>query len=176
MPQTDFHHRHALWRAYLYVDLADECTESRRDRGLHEAHMDSAMLHARIAIQRIFEWLKRKSPPGWKQWYDSKCAQYPGIAHFKEHRDYNVHESATKVGQVVYPDTIGIKTPPPPRPAKDHYYFPKSPYAGLNPSQTPAIDFVRAYLADVESFVFAADKKYRFNTHAISPLSSTTNP
>lgn len=90
--------RHALSRARLFLDLADECPMEHRDRC--EAFMEAAIIFCRAAMHRIQKQYKKRA--GWKPWWASLRGD-PDLVFIEEHRNWIVKEGPEKFNQVIRP-------------------------------------------------------------------------
>src|SRR6266852_4421543 len=105
--------RHAISRARLFLDLADECTIEHRDRC--EAFMEAAIIFCRTALQRVQK--QYEDRPGWKTWWDGLLND-PDVNFIRQHRNWIVKEAPEKFSQVLRPGQ--------PMPfAADCYYYEK---------------------------------------------------
>ena len=90
--------RHAISRARLFLDLADECTMGQRDRC--EALMEAAIVFCRAALHRVQTQYKHR--PGWGAWW-ADLRNDPNLDFIRQHRDWIVKEAPEKFNQVVRP-------------------------------------------------------------------------
>jgi hypothetical protein len=103
--------RHAISRARLFLDLADECTMGQRDRC--EALMEAAIVFCRAALHRVQTQYKHR--PGWGAWW-ADLRNDPDLDFIRQHRDWIVKEAPEKFNQVVRPGQ-------PFESAADAYYY-----------------------------------------------------
>ena len=137
---TPLPNRHAISRAKLFLDLAEPCTVTERDR--HEAYLEAAIIFCRTAIHRLQH--RYKNETGWSAWFNSLLSN-PSVAFIREERNFILKEAPPKVGQIIHLDVT-------PTLAKYLYYY-ESP-------DVPAIDTVRRHVEEVEKVILEGELKF----------------
>jgi hypothetical protein len=90
--------RHAISRARLFLDLADECPMEQRDRC--EAFMEAAIIFCRTALQRVRT--QYEGRPGWDDWWKGLLND-PDLAFIRRRRNWIVKEAPETFSQVIRP-------------------------------------------------------------------------
>lgn len=88
--------RHAVSRAYFFLDLAERCDTHTRDHC--EAFMEAAIVFARTAIHRLRTQFHRH--PEWKPWFESLLGD-ASVMFFRRERDHILKTGPPKVGQII---------------------------------------------------------------------------
>jgi len=134
-----FPKRHAISRAYFFLNQAEKCTFAERDA--FEAYLEATIVFARAAIHRLKS--RYKAHPAWKAWFESLRTD-PAVAFFRSYRDFILKEAPPKVGQI-------IKFEPVSR-AAEHYYF--------EDPTIPATETLRRYLDSLADIVAKAETDF----------------
>jgi len=130
---------HALSRARLFLDLADECTIAERTR--YEAFIEAAIVFCRAAIHRTQK--KYERHPGWQAWWDA--LKDPDVNFIRRERDFIVKERPGLRHQVI---RVGVEVTL----AADCYYY--------EHPDTRATDTLRRMVASTEKHVRDADARF----------------
>lgn len=93
---TSFPPRHAISRAYFFLNLAECCDIQTRDHC--EAFMEAAIVFARTAIHRLQSQFKHH--PDWKKWF-AALLNDSAVMFFRQERDHILKVGPPKVGQVI---------------------------------------------------------------------------
>jgi hypothetical protein len=137
-----FPERHAISRAYFFLERAEECDASAREA--FESYLEAAIIFGRTAIHRLKT--KYENHPRWEAWFSSLLTD-PAITFLRLHRDFILKEGPPMIGQII---KMGGTTPG--TRASELYYF--------EDVSTPATETVRQHLAIVASHVATAESQF----------------
>jgi len=136
-----FPDRHAISRAWFFLDKAKECSgDLRRD---FEAYLEACIIFARAAIHR--EKTQFEGHQGWQPWWDGLSTN-PSVEFFRTERDRILKEAPPKIGQII---RLGG---PPAAKAAELYYF-----------ETPdisAVETVERHLIKLQEIIFEAEQRF----------------
>ena len=135
----NFPERHAISRAWFFLDLAKQCPIEKRNA--FEAYLEASIIFARAAIHRLQSEHKQKS--NWKPWWD-ELRSNPAIRFFQEERNLILKGAPPKLGQII--------GGPPTAMAADLYYY-------ENP-QIQATDTVERHLHTIENLLIEAQSRF----------------
>jgi len=132
--------RHAVSRAELFVELADQCPFDQNDQ--HEAFLEAALVFCRTALHRLQT--RYEKNPAWKSWWDGLLPN-ESVGFTRKERDFILKEAPPKIGQIAYAGSG-------PTLAKYSYYY--------EDRHVPAVDTVRRHVAELKRLVLEAEAKF----------------
>lgn len=91
-----FPDRHAISRAWFFLNKANECPGD--SRGEFEAYLESCIIFARAAIHRVKTQFEHHQD--WALWWKSLLSN-PSVEFFRVERDWILKEAPPKIDQVI---------------------------------------------------------------------------
>jgi len=139
--------RHAVSRARFFLDKAKGCPpDSRID---FEAFLEACIVFARAAVHRTKS--KHQGHPNWNSVW-SHWRQQPAIQFFRQERDWILKEAPPKLGQKIFPPSIGSSEPTAVPCSASGFYFYDDP-------NVPAAVTVEGHLASLEALLATAEQQ-----------------
>ncbi len=135
----NFPERHAISRAWFFLDLAKQCPIENRNAC--EAFIEASIIFARAAIHRLKSQYEKKS--NWKSWWE-ELQSNPAVRFFRNERNLILKGAPPRLGQIIGGQPTNL--------AADLYYY-------ENP-QTPATDTIERHLHTIEGLLIEAQSRF----------------
>ena len=135
----NFPERHAISRAWFFLNLAKQCPVEKRNE--FEAYLEASIIFARAAIHRLQSEHQKKS--NWKSWWEG-IANNSSVKFFRYQRNMILKGAPPKLHQIISMPSVSLAT--------NLYYF-------ENP-QIPATDTIERHLSNIESLVIEAQVRF----------------
>lgn len=142
--------RSVLSRARFFLEKAKACpVDARVD---FEAFLEATIVFARAAVHRMKT--QHESHSQWKVWWDSLRGD-PAVEFFRTERDWILKEAPPKLGQKIFPASVGRTKPSnSPAYAAELYYF--------DDPSVLATETVEGHLNDLEQCLAEAEGEHLF--------------
>ncbi len=137
--------RRAVSRARFFLEKAKRCSVDETED--FEAYLEAAIIFARSSVHRMR--LNHENDHRMQDWWESLRGN-PDIEFFRTERDWILKHAAPKIGQKVFPASVGSKdASDSPTCATEMYYF--------GDPRIPATDTVETHLAAIEQHLKNAE-------------------
>jgi len=139
--------RGATFRARFFLQKAKACKVDERVD--FEAYVEATVVFARAVLHRLQG--RHRKHPQWKSWWDSLRSN-PAVEFFRAQRDWILKDAPPKIGQKVFPPTVGGPDAYVPAVASEFYYF--------ETADIPATVTLERHLSAVEALVAEAEGSF----------------